>query len=104
MSKDATRMYSTWRSVDSMGYCDFTFRIFRGRFLDRGPREGLIGDWTLLLEPPLRATLLGGIRGGPDAFEALRDTVELKELCRAWPLILALPAVEGRSGRVEAIA
>ena len=76
-------MYSTCRSGESDGYCDLNLRIFRGRLLEKGPREGLTGDCTLLVDPPLRATFFGGIRGAPEASEALRDRVEFRELCRA---------------------
>ena len=76
-------MYSTWRSGESAGYCDFNRLTLLVLFCVKGPSDGLLGDCALLVDPPLLATLFGGIRGAPDSLEVVRERVELSELWRA---------------------
>lgn len=78
-------MYSTWRSVESDGYCDlsllFLDRRLLGRFEieredssdgveDRWPAEDLVDSF---LEAGLPETLAGSLEAGKDEKEVLRS-------------------------------
>jgi hypothetical protein len=69
MWKDATRMYSTWRSDESKGYCDLHRRDFEARGAARWSAEGRRTDLELLGALFLTTEGDGDNRGKPLDFE-----------------------------------
>lgn len=76
--KDATRIYSTWRSVESAGYCDLSLALRRSPSDCCGIRlleDGVEGLLELLMEP-LRPSMGGVVVGAPlriEGLEGVRD-------------------------------
>ena len=106
----ATRIYSTCRSGESAGYCDFNLPRCEGRFGRRPAgftEEGVDGVRELLIEPR-RGTGGGFAVGMPfriEGFDGVRDEgKEESEPCRLRLLLavpLLPPLVEGRYERTE---
>ena len=112
MSKEATRIYSTCRSGESVGYCGLSFRDrWTGWFKLFGltPEAGLEGVGMLLADVPRRALLFGGIRGAPfpkEVFDGVREGKDEREPCLPPPPppLLELPLVVGRWEKTVAIS
>lgn len=75
---EATRIYSTWRSVESAGYCDLSLALRRGASDFCAVRlfeDGVEGLLELLMEP-LRPGIGGVAVGAPlriEGLEGVRD-------------------------------